>query len=135
MKKVVIYFFTGMFLMFLFNNSFAQTVSSTKDTTKTKTVEQQTADLVAEMTKVATLTTEQVEKITPFVTELIKQKETDLAENAGNNEKLTATAKARKENLIKNLKTVLTEEQINTLLQYYQDKGKKNSENETKTTE
>lgn len=135
MKKIVMYFFTGMFLMFLFSNSFAQTDSSTTKIPQTKTVEKQTADLVAEMTKVATLTTEQIEKITPFITEFFKQKETDLTENAGNNEKLLAAAKARKENLVKNLKTILTEEQLNTLIQYFNNKESKSSENETKTTE
>lgn len=131
MKKTVKFFLTGMFLMFFFGNSFAQD-NSTATTASTKpTIEQQTATLVAEMTTVATLSTEQADKITPFVTEFFAQGEKDKTEYVDSKEKQMVSARERKANLITNLKTVLTVEQLNTLEQFYANKEKENKKTDT----
>lgn len=130
------YFFTGIFLLFLLGNAFAQTVTRPASSTQTTTtVEQKTSSVVDEMTKVASLTTDQIEKVTQFVSELLKQKDIDLAQNKDNAELLKAAANKRKETLVNNLKTVLSADQVELLKQHWEKKSEKSVSTETQTKE
>lgn len=122
--------------MFLLGNAFTQTVTTTSSSTQsTTTVEQKTTNAINEMTKVATLTSEQVEKVTPFVTEFFKQKEIDQANNKNNAELLKAAANKRKETLINDLKTVLSADQIELLKKHWEKPSVKRVDTEIQIKE
>jgi hypothetical protein len=125
MKKMMKYFFAGMFFTFLLSNTFAQTVSTSSSAT---TVEQKTANALTEIANAVTLTSDQIEKITPFLNEFYKQKDIDQAQYKDNEESLKTAAKERKETLLANLKTVLSEDQIGKIKEYL--KKQNNQDNE-----
>ncbi|MFH0867407.1 MAG: hypothetical protein V1904_14535, partial [Bacteroidota bacterium] len=127
---------TGIFLIFLLGNAFTQTVITASTSTQSNaTAEQKTASAIEEMTKIAALTSEQIEKVTPFVTEFFKQKEIDQADNKGNAELLKVAATKRREILINNLNTVLSAEQMELLKQHWEKLTSKGVGTETQTKE
>jgi len=112
--------------MFFINFSNAQTNSPVT------TVEQKTTNLMNEIKSVITLTDEQSVKITQFVTDFFTQKDVDDAKykNSGE-EQISNAAKLRRQTLISNLKSVLTEQQFTLVDEHW--KNKKPSGNNTET--
>jgi len=127
MKKLFNVFLIGTFMFTFATKSFSQTEKTSSDG-RNLTVEQKTTNFLTDMKTVITVTDDQVKTITPYVTELIKQKEADFAQNKGNNEALAKAKNARMTKFETELKTVLTDDQISKLKEHWANKNKPQSD-------
>jgi hypothetical protein len=120
MKKYLKALVIATFAMLFVAKTYSQSASHPEQ--PKKTVEQRTANMVDEMTKAATLTQDEVSKITPFVTEFQKQRDVDMEANKGDKEKLSAARKARIDKLSSEVKGVVTADQYTQLQDYLKNK-------------
>lgn len=136
MKKYFKALVIAAFAMLFVAKTYSQ--SASKPEQPKKTVEQRTTNMVDEMTKAATLTQDEVTKITPFVTEFQKQKDADQEANKGDKEKLSSARKARQDKLSAEVKGVVTPDQYTKLEEYFKNKqnnrGNGNNNNQPATT-
>ena len=134
MKKYLKILAAAILILLFAVISYSQAPSNAaKNDQPKKTVEQRTKSMVDEMTKVATLSTEEISKITPFVTEFQKQKDADEESSKGNKDKLSTSRKVRMDKLSAQVKGILTPEQYNKLQDYW--KNKRNSAPNTQATQ
>jgi hypothetical protein len=128
MKKYFKILAIATFALSFVAKSYSQNTSSQEQ--PKKTIEQRTAHLMDDMTKIATLTSDEVTKITPFVTEFQKQKDADQEAYKGNKEKLATARKTREDKLSAQVKSIVTPEQFTKLDDYW--KNKQNNGNNNK---
>lgn len=132
MKKYFKTLAMATFAMLFVAKTYSQNTSNaTSPEQPKKTVEQRTASLMDEMTKVASLTPDEISKITPFVTEFQKQKDADQEANKGKKDKLLAARKARIDKLSAQVKNIVTPDQYTKLQDYLKNK-QNNKGNDTK---
>jgi len=136
MKKYFKILVIATFALSFVAKSYSQTTSksTTNETEKPKmTIEQRTTSIVDEMTKAATLTPDEISKITPLVTEFLKQKDADDENNKGNKEKLSSARKARMDKLSTQVKGIVTPDQYTKLQNYWKNKNNRASGEKTTT--
>ncbi|MGD0710020.1 MAG: hypothetical protein ABR968_02455 [Bacteroidales bacterium] len=124
MKKYFKILVIATFTMLFVAKSYSQNTSNATSPQQQpkKTVEQRTTSMVDEMTKAAALTSDEVSKITPFVTEFQKQKDADQEANKDNKEKLSSARKARIDKLSAQVKNIVTPDQYVKLQDYLKNK-------------
>ncbi len=123
MKKYLNFLAIATFTLLFVARSNAQTSSNAATSVQPKkTVEERTANLVGEMTKIAALTPDEISKITPIVSEFQKQKDADQTSFKGNKEKLAAARKLRADKLSSQVKVIVTPEQYTKLQDHWKNK-------------
>lgn len=90
----------------------------------TEVVQKRTAAMVSQMTAAAHLTPEQANKITPFVQQFVQTRFENRQKFANDANGMQTANKAGKEQLKSNLKTVLSDEQMNQLSSFYSNRQK-----------
>jgi hypothetical protein len=132
MKKYFKILVIATFALSFVVKSYAQTTTKSTNTETEKpkmTIDERTTKMVDEMNKVATLSADQISKITPFVTEFQKQKDVDQETNKGDKEKLAAARTARMDKLSAEVKNVVTSDQYTKLQEYWKNKNNRASGN------
>lgn len=128
MKNILKLLLAGTFLFTFAVKSFSQTTANTNPSQTTVTTEEKANRIAMEMAKVATLSADQVTQITPFIIELLKQKDIDVVQYKGN-ETALATAKAtRQATCDAKIKAVVTDVQYAKIKEYLDSKQKTNAE-------
>ena len=135
MKKYFKTLVIATFALLFVAKSYSQNASNASSPQQPKkTIEQRTNSMVDEMTKVATLTPNEVSQITPFVTEFQKQKDADQEANKGNKEKLSSARKARIDKLSAQVKNIVTPDQYTKLQDYFKNKQNSKGNNNKPAT-
>ena len=118
-------------ILFVAKSYSQNTTNATSPHQPSKTVEQRTTSMVDEMTKAATLTSDEVSKITPFVTEFQKQRDADQESFKGNKDKLSVARKARADKLSAQVKNIVTPDQYSKLQDYWKNKNNRVPNNQS----
>lgn len=133
MKNLFKLLLAGTFLFTFAAKSFSQKSDSSTTSKVQLTTEEKAVRAVNEMTKIATLSEDQITQIKPIVLEFFKQKEIDDAQFKGNEDALATAKKNRLSAYSIKIKAIVTDEQYTKLTDYLNNKNKQKQKEEVNT--
>jgi hypothetical protein len=128
MKNLFKLLLAGTFLFTFAVKSFSQTTATASSSQTTLSIQEKADKIAMDMSKAATLTAAQVKQITPYIIELLKQKDIDVAQYKDNDEALLKAKNDRQAVCNAKIKAVVTDDQFAKIKIYWESKKKQNND-------